>query len=333
MSSTQILGVSIPDTKMAQVTKDFFFDGMVLPVDVYLKLRMDQYLLIGKQSEKCSFSNLHSYQNANSLVFVTKQDQPLLVENVSQFTEKVINQKAIPTNVKTKFILGLADNALKGLEKKGFTSVGELQRVSQMISNLTKNISHFDEVFEILKSLKDEDAKHAMGTCMVSMLIAEEMDITVKGALEKLALGALLHDIGMRFLPQELLSKPKHTWTLEENMLYESHPLKGVEMLRDMRDISNDVLLIVAEHHENAIGTGFPKRIRDIKISPLSRIVIVATYFTSLVFNRHEESKIYSAEEAINYMQDILGLPFNKQVFSSLRAIVAKTDLKEKIRA
>lgn len=332
MSSSQNLGVSIADDLMAQVSKDFFFDGMVLPVDVFLKLRMDQYLVIGKQSEKCAFSNLHSYQNANSLIFVKGQDKGTLIDSITQFTEKVVTQKGIPDTVKTKFLVGLTENALRAFDGKNFTSVAELNRVSQLITGMSKTISNFDEILSILRDLKGEDAKHAMATCMVSVMLAEESGITLKNAIEKLALGALLHDIGLKHIPKEILEKPRHKWTIEENAIYETHPLKGVEMLRDLRDISNDVLLIVAEHHENAIGTGFPKKIRDVKISPLSRFVIVASYFTSLLFSQHGDGRLYDSEQAMVYMNDILGQPFNKQVFSTLKTILAKNELRDKMK-
>lgn len=332
MSSSQNLGVALADGLMAEVTKDFFFDGMVLPVDVFLKLRDGQYLVIGKHSEKCAFSTLHSYKNANSLVFVKKQDKGVLIDTVTQFTEKVVSQKGIPDSIKTKFILGLTENALAAFDGKNFTSVAELGRVSQMITNMSKTVSNFDEIMAILRELKDEDAKHAMATCMVSVMIAEETGMTLKNAIEKLSLGALLHDVGLKHIPPEILAKPRHKWTLEENATYETHPLKGVEMLRDLKDISNDILLIVAEHHENAVGTGFPKKIRDVKISPLSRIVIVASYFTSLIFSRHGDGKLYDSEQALVYMNDILGQPFNKAVFSALRTVMNKNELKDKMK-
>lgn len=318
---------------MAQVSKDFFFDGMVLPVTVYLKLRENNYLVIGQSGEKSNFSMLHSYKNPNSMIFVTKQNLDTLINFVAHITNKILNQKNIPATMKTRFLVGLTENALEAFAGKGFSSVTELQRVSHMIIEMGKNISDFNEVLSVLSNLKDEDAKHSMTVCMVSVMICEEMEMTLKGAIEKVALGSLLHDVGLRYLPKKLLDKPRHRWTAEDHALYESHPLKGVEMLRDLKEISQDVLLIIAEHHENAMGTGFPKRIRDVKISPLSRIVIVANYFSDLILSRFEGGKVYTADQAITYMTEIMGQPFNKQVFSALRTIVRKNDLREKLKA
>jgi len=100
-----------------------------------------------------------------------------------------------------------------------------------------------------------------------------------------------------------------------------------------MKDITNDVLMMISEHHENALGTGFPKKLRDVKISPLGRVLIVANFFSDLLFERVETTKVYEASQAVDYMEDILGQPFNKQVFRALKTIILKDELKKKMKS
>ncbi|MFN9066758.1 MAG: HD-GYP domain-containing protein, partial [Bdellovibrionales bacterium] len=178
-----------------------------------------------------------------------------------------------------------------------------------------------------------DDAKHSMATCIIAIMIAEEMEFTQAQVFEKLAMAALLHDIGLYHLPnREFLKKPRHEWTAEEVLLYESHPIRGVEALRDLKEVSQDVLLMISEHHENALGTGFPKKIRDVKISPLGRVLIVANYFSDLLFARLETSKNYDAPLAIEFIEEVLGQPFNKQVFRCLKNIIIMDEIKRKQR-
>jgi HD-GYP domain-containing protein (c-di-GMP phosphodiesterase class II) len=82
------------------------------------------------------------------------------------------------------------------------------------------------------------------------------------------------------------------------------------------------VLAIILEHHENALGMGYPRRIRDIKINPLARIVGVANYFMELLNDGNDAYHAKSPEEALQYMEITLGLPFNKQVFAALKEVV-----------
>lgn len=328
MSDQSLLNIS--DTSFKSVSKDFFFNGMLLPVHVYLKIKKDHYLLIGKKGEKSDFAQLHSFQNEKSEVCVKTEDIDTLMSYVTQLTGKMIEQKNVPDAIKAKFLAGLTSSALRDFDGKNFASHAQLQQASKFILSLQDSLQDFSQILQILSELPEEDSKHAMITCMVALSICDEMQVSVRAAREKVALGSLLHDIGEKLLPPGLLKKPKHLWSFEENALFESHPIKAVEMLRDLRDISNDVLLIIAEHHENGNGTGYPKKIRDVKISPLGRIVGVANYFSELMFNPNGNGKNYSADEAITYIEDILGQPFNKQVFLALKNIINKNYLSVK---
>lgn len=325
--------VTIADHLMAQVPKEFFFDGMVLPTPVYLKLKQDSYLVIGKKGEKAQMSNLHVFKKDEAVVYVKSVDHNHFIQFATDFTSKVLSQRILPDKLKTKFLYGLAEDTIRSFDGKKFASVTQLQKVSGLLIEFTRSTSGFSQILKMLEALPENEAKHAFATCMIALAISEDMKMTHNVAQEKLAMGALLHDVGLNFVSKEILNKPRHLWTQEELNEYQQHPLKGAEMLRDLKDISNDVLLIVVEHHENSVGTGFPKRLRDVKLSPLGKIVGLANYFASMLFNQHPEGRIYTADEAISYIDDVLGQPFNKQVFSSLKNIVNKNLMAEKLKA
>lgn len=330
MASTSDKGLEqFDDSQLVEVAKDFFFDGMVLPVAVYLRMKPGSYLVIGKKGDKASLQELHAFNHTQSKLFVKTIDYPILISFITQFTTKVVAQKSVPDQVKAKYISGLTSDAVHTLEKSGFTSVDKIQKVGAILVQLADSVEQFNEVLKILETLPNNESKHSMTTCMVSLMIAEEMKLTQQVVLEKIAMGALLHDVGLKFVPQSILDKPRHLWSPEELNTYEQHPLKGAEMLRDIKDIPMDVLLIVSEHHENAGGTGFPKKLRDVKMSPLARIIGVADYFADLLFNQ-KDGKNYSPDEAITYIEDLQGQPFNKQVFLALKNIINKKALSDK---
>lgn len=323
--------IPIGDHLMTAVTKEFFFDGMVLPVDVFLKINAGNYLVIGKKTDKVTFSSLHSFSHPNSEVCVKTIDHNYLVQYIADVTGKVVSQKGMPDKVKAKFISSLAEESFVSLEKANFTSVAGLQKVSALVVDLTKTASSFDAVMGLLMEMPATQSRHAMSTCLVALILCEEMQVTLRAAQEKVALGALLHDVGLKFIPKAILEKQRHLWTPEDVQTYEQHPIKGAEVLRDLKDVPSDVLLIVAEHHENSQGTGFPKKLRDVKISPFARIVALANYFADLVFPQHNDGKVYTPDEAIHYIEDVLGQPFNRQAFLALKNSINKKNLMDKV--
>lgn len=331
MSSASSKGFeNIADTQMVEVPKDFFFEGMPLLASIYLKINPGSYLLIGKKGDKAAFNNLHAYNRANACLYVKNAEYVFLIQQVTNVTSRVLGQKSVPDGIKIKFLTGLTEDATRALEASGFTSAGKVQKVSQMLVQMGQNLNAFNEVLDVLENLPNHQTKHSMTTCLISMLLCEEMNVTLPLALEKAAMGALLHDIGLNLVPTTILEKPRHLWTQEEMQVYELHPIKAVEMLRDSKDIPSDVLLIIVEHHENSQGTGFPKKLRDVKISPLAKIVGLADYFSDLLFNERTGVKHYGPDEAIQYIEDILGQPYNKQVFLALKNIINKKHLADK---
>jgi putative nucleotidyltransferase with HDIG domain len=98
-------------------------------------------------------------------------------------------------------------------------------------------------------------------------------------------LGALLHDIGKVDLPREILLK-KAKLTEDEFALMKQHPELGVKILRQHSSISEEVLEIVYQHHENADGSGYPCGLTIGEISPLGQIVRIVDCYDALTTNR-----------------------------------------------
>lgn len=316
------------DQLMTQVSKSLFVEGMILPATIYIKFKSGQYIPVGKKNDKAQFSALHSFHNVTVGVYVKTSDYNSLIKNMTELTSKALQQPGLPKEIKTKFVEGLLSEALNDLQTKEITSTEHLQRVGGFIKDLSLKNPSFKDVSDILESLKPGDSKHCMTVCMVSLLIAEEMQINYAAAHDKLVLGSLIHDVGLKHVPEAIRDKPKHLMTAEELSIYQEHPLLSVEILRGLKDIPSDVLLMISEHHENANGSGYPKKIRDLKISPLGRILSLADYFTDLICPHHIGSKIYTAEEAMDFISNTFGQPFNKGTFSALRNVLNKNHIR-----
>jgi HD-GYP domain-containing protein (c-di-GMP phosphodiesterase class II) len=242
------------------------------------------------------------------------------------FTEKVVNSDQVPITTKMKYINTLSDSVVEDLFRFGVgaDSIENIKKIGSFVLSTVKEIDCLADIMKQLDSLPNEMSKHAMATAYFSLMIADEMHITLKAALEKLVLGSLVHDIGLREIPREILTKPRLQWTEEELHYYESHPSRGVEILKGIPQISYDILLIVNEHHENALGLGFPRRIRDIKINPLARIVAIADYVTDMMYDQPANKNAKDLDSIIDYIQNVMGQPFNKPAFFALKSLANK---------
>lgn len=323
--------IEFQNVDIVEVDKKNLFDGMTCPASIYLRVGNKKYVKIGNAGEKTLFSTLKVFSNPDSRVFVTKDEYPALLDFLSSFTEQLVSRKEVPAQVRVNFLTTVVDDALTSFEKIGVAEYHKINRVAKMIVGFFDANDSFADVTKILETLPGDESKHAVAVGLISLMICEEMGITQKSVLEKVSFSAMIHDIGLKMIPDSIKSKPRHEWTLEESKLYETHPHIGVDLLRDLKGITNDMLLMIAEHHENSIGTGFPKRVRDVKISPLGKILILADYFADLLYGRVAGARIHTADSGIEYIEEVLGQPFNKVVFRALKNIVNKNYMKSKV--
>lgn len=312
------------DKLMNEISRDLFFEGMALPASIYIRVRPGRYLLVGKKNSKAAFSHFHAFKKEHLPVFVQNHEYPDLIRHVTAITEQIIQQKNLPPATKMKFLNGLVDDALRSFEAGQFRMASKVQRVSHLIRELSQQLSNFTEVIAVLETLPEQKSKHSLTTAMISLLLCDELKMTMPSAQEKCIMGALLHDVGLKMVPQSILEKPRSAWTASEKQTYEQHPLMGVELLRNSMDIPSDVLLIISEHHEESQGTGYPRKLRDVKMSPLSKVVALADSFTELLFETGIQS--LTAEDVVRYQEEVLGQPFNRQAFQALKKLILKIE-------
>jgi HD-GYP domain-containing protein (c-di-GMP phosphodiesterase class II) len=103
--------------------------------------------------------------------------------------------------------------------------------------------------------------------------------------IERVSIAALLHDVGkIHEIYAPILRKPGRL-TIEEQHVMESHPLKSVELVRNVTDLQ-DILPAIMHHHENWDGTGYPARIAGNQIPVGARIIRFADTIDAMTSDR-----------------------------------------------
>ncbi|HRP08228.1 MAG TPA: HD domain-containing protein, partial [Gemmatimonadales bacterium] len=99
---------------------------------------------------------------------------------------------------------------------------------------------------------------HAVNTALLSMAVGTSAGIDHAGR-HRLGLAALLHDIGMTQLPEELSGR--ESLSDQDRALVESHTARGAKFLIEVGGRSLDLAAAVAfEHHLRPDGNGYPVR-------------------------------------------------------------------------
>ena len=87
---------------------------------------------------------------------------------------------------------------------------------------------------------------------------------------------ALLHDIGMVSVPNTILAKYPY-FNVKERAAYRRHCLAGASMMENIPGFGH-IMKMVLHHHEHCDGSGYPKRVKGVKIQLGARIIAFCDY-------------------------------------------------------
>ena len=143
---------------------------------------------------------------------------------------------------------------------------------------------------------------HVTNVAGYAVLLAEKMGVSDPGVRKRIAAGALLHDIGKRFIPTKILCKPGRL-TAEEREVIELHPQTGYLDLRNNSELDQAQLMMVYQHHERVDGTGYPVQVLGDEIHDWARMLSIVDVFDALTSDRPYRNPMPIAEalEFLNY--------------------------------
>ena len=143
-----------------------------------------------------------------------------------------------------------------------------------------KMISDGDSCIRLLaEGAGDPESTHAVNVTVLSLLLARAFGVG-DGELVDLGTGALLHDVGTLDLPERLRHHDER-FGIADTAAWQQHVAHGVAQARRM-GLSATAEQIVAQHHEQADGSGFPAGLAGTGIAVGARIVALVDRYDLL---------------------------------------------------
>ena len=154
-----------------------------------------------------------------------------------------------------------------------------------------EQISSQNHLMEMVTSLagaidaKDPYTKgHSTSVSRYSEALARAINLP-EDEVERIKLGALLHDVGKIGIPENVLKKPSHL-SDDEWQIMKQHPVIGAEKVLAPNEALRDLIPMVKYHHEHYDGSGYPEKLKGEEIPLSARIVAVADAFHALISDR-----------------------------------------------
>ena len=150
------------------------------------------------------------------------------------------------------------------------------------------NHTHLMEMVTSLAGAIDAKDPYTKGHSTSVSRYAEALARAVnlpEAEVERIKIGALLHDVGKIGIPESVLKKPGKLDD-EEWEIMKQHPTIGAEKVLAPNEALRDLIPIVKYHHERLDGKGYPEQLIGNEIPLAARIVSVADAYHALVSDR-----------------------------------------------
>jgi hypothetical protein len=185
-----------------------------------------------------------------------------------------------------------AVNLIRDNRKKALRLASENEALKEALRD-----SNLEIASRLVSRLGQRDgyaAAHAAASAVYAADIARESGLD-EGRSREVRLAALLMDVGLLWVPDDVLLVPEERLNSLGRMHLEEHPAAGEEVLAGLPGLG-EAARWVRWHHERPDGTGYPDRLKGAWAPLESRILAVASLYASLVLDGPNAPALAPAE-------------------------------------
>lgn len=193
----------------------------------------------------------------------------------------------------------------------------EKSHKSQWLLNVSLKES-FDNLVALLATIVElrnpYQPGHSKEVAEIALYIGERLEFDT-AQLKDLRTAALLHEIGLIGLPDDIIKLKPDEMSPEQQKIFLQHPVVGESLLHSLKGCE-EAAKIIRHLHENLDGSGFPDKLTGDEIPLESRIIKAATDFSRAIQNVSDHGQIYRIYNAMKKESDIR---YDAHVFAILK--------------
>ncbi len=260
--------------------------------DGYLKLSETKFVKFIAKNQEFDKSTLEKYQD--------KGVEQVYIENESyevfcnQFSDLVSNRlkQSLNFNEEIQAVAQLAAfQSTRDMAREFGVSQVAADKVKESVEANLKSLSKNTDLSTLLNRILrggDYISERSLLVSYFAGQICMKTSWSSTAALEKLSMAALMHDMA---LDENRLAKCRTSDDLnklseESAKKVKEHPGEAAKIISEGKSVFSDVEAIIIQHHERPDGTGFPRGLGALSISPLSCIFIIASEFAYEVYGK-----------------------------------------------
>ena len=204
--------------------------------------------------------------------------------------------------------LKVVDQIFQDVRMGQIPSSAEAISVVKSMAQLTINEPHAMMALSMLKDYDNYTFTHSVNVSVISLAVGRACNVTEE-QLKTLGFGGLLHDLGKLRVDVDIITKPGRLTDAEFDAIKE-HPGFGADIIRQMEDVTSEVMQIVLGHHVRYDHTGYPANTAINIDSPLVQMTAIADAYDAMTTLRSYQ-RPFTPRRAISRLSEISGSSLN----------------------
>ena len=163
----------------------------------------------------------------------------------------------------------------------------EVARVEPVVGAMVDSVFRNKDALISLGRIREVDQytfQHSVNLCVLMVAFAKGMGMD-HDTINKIGVGAMLHDIGKMKAPEEILNKPGKL-TDEEFNVMRGHVTIGANVLAESPGLDPLSIAVAYEHHERWDGTGYPRKLKGDEITVYGQMSAIVDVYDAITSDR-----------------------------------------------
>ncbi len=263
--------------------------------DFYLKLSSGKTIKISQEGDALDSTRLYKYKakGLEQLYLSEPEFKKYTGELISKFADK-LTDKNVDLGEKVYLKLSSIELVHETLKTLGVSEI-LINLTDKMVESTLSDIKKSSELKKLISQIlenKNYIYSHSILTSYIASILGNKINWCDEKQISKLLYASFFKDIALnlpkQFSPEifDISSETFKKLPFNERMAIKDHPIDGLKMLENYKDLPSDVLNIISLHHEIPGGNGYPRQVPPQAISPLACIFIFASDFAHNIITK-----------------------------------------------
>lgn len=216
----------------------------------------------------------------------------------------------------------------KILENHIYDEKSDLHNVEPLANDIINDMMVVEEGIAIDFEERNADLyEHTIMVTFLAIAVARKLKLNEE-EIRTIALGGLLHDLGLRYITVPYINYEPEKRTAAEAAEFKKHSVLAYSALEQECWLNANVKKMILTHHERRDGTGFPlhQKSRDMGCNILQGCDVFDCMVSGM------ECKRTNVQAALEYITEAAGILYDKRVVKAIVKTIARYPVGTKVR-